>query len=96
MCTIETCQTHQCTCSCNTEIEDAEHYLLTCPLYEDQRNWFRDTMGWDIFELEIEELLHGGNKLSEKDNHHEIVQHFIEITKKVYSRIVCGWWDYNQ
>ena len=72
-------------CACNTEIEDAEHYLITCPNYEEQRNWIQDTLGWDIFDLDVEELLFGSNKLSEKENEvlFDAVQHYIKITKRV-------------
>ena len=71
-------------CACHTAIEDDEHFFLECPLYEELRTWIRDTQGWDIFTMDVEELLYGSNNLSDGKNKllFEIVQLYIELTKR--------------
>ena len=71
-------------CTCYTEIEDAEHYLKLCPLYVNNRNTIRDTQGWDIFDMECEELLYGSNMLDNEENQSlfEMVPFYIGLTKR--------------
>ena len=69
-------------CICKKGIEDAEHYFLYCPLYQQTRDFLTAALGTDVFEREIEEILYGSPWISEEENKtlFETIQCFIKLS----------------
>ena len=70
-------------CSCSAESEDAEHYLLRCPNFLNERvTLFHSTR--DFHPLNVNILLFGDNSLTDVDNTRifTAVQTFIKDSKR--------------
>ena len=66
---------------CGDDIEDADHFLLTCDLYQDSRRNLTDATNYNLFQHDIDTLLYGNENLTdvENDKIFELVQLFIEM-----------------
>lgn len=73
-------------CICSYAIEDVEHYLLNCPLFDISRNAFKHKLANDLnlTELSVDLLLFGSEALSYNENCSLflLVQDFISHTKR--------------
>ena len=70
-------------CSCSAESEDAEHYLLRCPNFLNERlTLFHSTRNFHPLNVNI--LLFGDNSLTDEDNTRifTAVQTFIKDSKR--------------
>ncbi len=68
-------------CACGPLNEDASHYFLHCPLYDQQRiTLFNDLINFEQFDVSL--LLFGDNNLTLEENKHIVfsVQKFIKST----------------
>ena len=65
-------------CACNTDLEDAELYILHCRLHQHARDSLIDSLNTNIFDLEVKDLLFGYMDLSVKGNKllYETVQYY--------------------
>ena len=54
-------------CACGAQVEDAQHFLLTCPLYNDLRTILEAEV-LRFCELNLNTLLYGNHALSLNDN----------------------------
>ena len=70
-------------CECRRDLEDAEHFILECPRYQHVRDHLK-TRYMDIFQYNIETLLHGDDSLPENINIYifSIVHGFIKLSKR--------------
>ena len=71
-------------CECGEEIEDSEHYLKDCRLYNIQRTAILDTYGIDFRAYQTEDLLEGNPNDTNEDNIwlFHAVQEYIKKTKR--------------
>ena len=70
------------TCGCGFQEENAEHFLLHCPLYEEQRNATISNLPLEVRLIDV--LIKGKDTLSNEFNSviFDIVQDFIEISDR--------------
>ena len=70
-------------CRCGAPQETANHYIMECILYDDQRLELRDVVS-AICPFEFKTLMHGNEDLSYKDNCRifDAVHKYLEVTKR--------------
>ena len=71
-------------CRCGEHVEDAEHFLSICRLYQDCRDHISDAAGFNIFDYDVDTLLFGDKNFDIETNREifELIQYYIELTKR--------------